>query len=190
MTIRTAETHGRASLRWAIPTTLNRNPAYRHNLINNLFMKRFLIPALLTIAFAQSAHAQMTPEEREERLRAHRAAVYTRVLNLTSEEAEHFWPIYNEYLDRREQAQQNLRTGKKLDLMSDAEVEDQIKRYFESRQKDIDLERDLYQRLTKVLPQRKIAKLVAAEREFRESIVQQIQQARQERKENRLNRRN
>ena len=102
---------------------------------------------------------------------------------MTPEEAQGFWPVYNEYADKREQTQQDLRGGKQLDQMSDAEVEDQIKRHFEMKQRELELERDAYQKLRKVLPLRKIAKLPAAEREFRESLVKKLQEARERKME-------
>jgi hypothetical protein len=155
----------------------------------NITMRHFLCTVLMVSVFGTLAQAQVDPEKREARLAAFRAEVFTRVLNLTPEEAQNFWPIYNEFADRREQAQQDLRPGKQLDQMSDAEVEDQIKRHFEMKQRELDLEREAYQKLRKVLPLRKVAKLPMAEREFRESLVKKLQEARerkQERQQNRL----
>jgi hypothetical protein len=62
--------------------------------------------------------------------------------------------------------------------MTDAEVEEQIKRHFEKKQRELDLEKELYQKLRKVLPVRKIVKLPAAEREFREALVKRLQENR------------
>jgi len=152
-------------------------------------MKHFIITALIVSAFGTLARAQVDPEKREARLAAFRAEVFTRVLNLSPEEAQGFWPVYNEFSEKREQVQQELRPAKQLDQMSDAEVEDQIKRHFDMKQREIDLERDAYQKLRKVLPIRKIAKLPSAEREFRESLVKKLQEARErkmERQQNRL----
>lgn len=142
-------------------------------------MRHFLLTALVAIAFGTIAQAQPDPEKREARLAAFRAEVFTRVLNLTPEEAQGFWPLYNEFADKREQAQQELRPAKQLDQMSDPEVEDQIKRHFEMKQRELDLERDFYQKVRKVLALRKIAKLPMAEREFRESLVKKLQEARE-----------
>ena len=149
----------------------------------NITMKYFFNTVLMVCVFGTMAQAQVDPEKREARLAAFRAEVFTRVLNLTPEEAQGFWPVYNEYADKREQTQQDLRGGKQLDQLSDAEVEDQIKRHFEMKQRELELERDAYQKLRKVLPLRKIAKLPAAEREFRESLVKKLQEARERKME-------
>lgn len=91
-----------------------------------------------------------------DRVRVLRAEVYARVLNLTPEEAEKFWPIFNEYAENKESLQKQLRSEGDLDGMSDQEVEDYVKKYFEVRQKEFDLEKDLVQKLRKVLPVRKM----------------------------------
>lgn len=154
----------------------------------NITMRQLLFTALLIGTFSTLVQAQIDPEKREARLAAFRAEVFTRVLNLSPEEAQGFWPIYNEFADKREQAQQDMRSGKQLDQMNESEVEDQIKRHFEMKQRDLDLEREAYQKLRKVLPPRKIAKLPLAEREFRESLVKKLQEARERKMERQPNR--
>lgn len=122
-----------------------------------------------------------------DRIKALRAEVYTRVLNLSPEEAEKFWPVFNEYAENKENLQKQLKPEGDLDGMSDQEVEDYVKKYFEIRQKEFDLEKDLVAKLRKVLPIRKIAKLPKAEREFRESLLKRLQELRERRQELRKN---
>lgn len=142
----------------------------------------FLIFTLFLSGAALRAQ-EFDPDKRDERLKAYRVAIFTEVLRLTSEEAQGFWPVYNEYQEKRDKLQDDLRPKKQLDAMSDNEVEDQVKRHFELRQRELDLEKDLYQNLRKVLPLRKIAKLPAAEREFRERLLIKLQEARAKRQE-------
>jgi len=144
-------------------------------------MKKLLLFALIFNASIGVAIAQIDTDRRDERLAQYRAEVFTRVLKLTSEEAQGFWPLYNEFLDKREQLQQSYNPIKQEDQMSDSEVEEHIKRYFERKQRDLDLEKDLNQKLRKVLPVRKIAKIPMAEREFREALIKKLQENRQKR---------
>jgi len=144
-------------------------------------MKKLMLIAILVNVCTSMALAQIDPDKRDERLAAYRAEVYSRVLRLTGEEAQGFWPVYNDFLDRREQIQNEFNTTKQEDQMSDAEVEDLIRRHFEKKQRDLDLEKDLYQKLRKVLPARKIAKIPLAERDFRESLVKKLQENRRKR---------
>ena len=147
-------------------------------------MKRLFLIAVITSVFAGLVQGQ---DNMADRVRALRAEVYTRVLNLNSEEAEKFWPIFNEYADNKETLQKQLKPEGDLDGMSDQEVEEYVKKYFDVRQKEFDLEKDLVQKLRKVLPVRKIAKLPKAEREFRESLLKRLQELREKRQERRKN---
>lgn len=141
--------------------------------------------SLLIIGCCTTLDAQPNAERRSERVQALRIAIFTEVLQLTPEEAQGFWPIYNEYLDKREALVQQYRPAKQLDAMSDAEVEEQIKLHFEQQQRELDLEKEVFQKLRKVLPLRKIAKIPQAEREFRESLLKKLQEAREQRRQGR-----
>lgn len=146
-----------------------------------VLMKNILF-SLLFVATCAVAWAQPgNPGERDERIQSYRIAVYTEVLQLTPEEAQNFWPLYNEYTDKREAMQRELRGGRQIDGMSDAEVETYIQKFYDVRQRELDLEKELGQKLRKVLPVRKIAKLPMAEREFREALVKKLQEKRQQR---------
>jgi hypothetical protein len=145
-------------------------------------MKNILI-TLLFAATCTTVWAQQPGNagDRDERIQAYRIAVYTEVLQLTPEEAQNFWPLYNEYTDKREAMQRELRGGRQIDGMSDTEVENYIQKFYDVRQRELDLEKELGQKLRKVLPARKIAKLPMAEREFREALVKKLQEARENR---------
>jgi hypothetical protein len=146
-------------------------------------MKRILIFALFIGLFSGSLCAQHNNERRDEKIKAFRIAIFTEKLNLTSKEAESFWPVYNEFLTNREALNEQMKPGKQLDSMSDAEVEEQIKKHFERQTKELDLERELYQKLRNILPARKIAKLPLAERQFRESLIQKVKEKREKKEQ-------
>jgi hypothetical protein len=148
-------------------------------------MKKYLIVALALFCSFNAATAQHGSERREERIKAFRIAIYTEKLNLTSEEAQAFWPIYNEFVDKRDVLQDQAKPAKRLDEMTDAELEAQIVKHLERQQKELDLEKEMITKLRKVLPLRKLAKLPTAEREFREAIFKKIQERKAEKQQDR-----
>jgi hypothetical protein len=148
-------------------------------------MKKYLIIALALICGVQIAAAQQGNERREDRIKAFRVAVFTEKLNLSAEEAQVFWPIYNEFVEKRDALNDQLRPQKRLDEMSDAELEAQIAKHFERQQKELELERDMFTKLRKVLPVRKVAQIPQAERELRESIVKRLQERKAEKMQGR-----
>lgn len=152
-------------------------------------MKYISFIILFIGTFSSVAYAQPDSDRRNENVRNLRIAIYTEVLQFTPEEAQGFWPVYNEYLDKREALVQQYKPTKQLDAMSDAEVEEEIQRHFERQQRELELEKEVVQKLRRVLPLRKIAKLPVAERQFRESILKKLQEAREQRQDRRLDRR-
>lgn len=148
-------------------------------------MKQLFSSILTCCIFCAAASAQPDPDKQGERIAAYRVAVFTEVLNLTAEEAQGFWPLFNDFQSKREQLQKQLKPSKQLESMNDAEVEEYLKKYFELKQQEVDLEKDLAQKLRKVLPVRKIAKLPVAEREFRERLVAKLKEIKERRMERR-----
>ncbi len=153
-------------------------------------MKHIFASILMSCVFCAALSAQPDPEKQHDRIAAYRVAVFTEVLNLTSEEAQGFWPVFNEFQGKREQLQKQLKPSKQLESMNDAEVEEYLKKYLELKQQEVDLEKDLTQRLRKVLPVRKIAKIPVAEREFRERLVAKLKEMKERKMERRAGGRN
>jgi hypothetical protein len=150
-------------------------------------MKKFLLIAVLLGAFGPLAFAQPDPDPMSQhpRIAQYRIAIFTEVLQLTPEEAQAFWPVYNRYLAQKENIRKSGKPAKPLDNMSDAEIEDQLKRHFETQARILELDKQLVEDLRKVLPVRKIAKLNNAEKEFRASLLKKLQEARALRQERR-----
>lgn len=143
-------------------------------------MKHLFLTALLMSLFHSLSWAQPENEPREDRMRAQRIAVYTDVLKLSSEEAQSFWPIYNQFLDEREKTQKEAKAIRR-DNLSDQEAEAQLRKHFELRQRELDLEREMVQQLRKVISVQKIVKIPEAERLFRRSVLEtaKLREARQ-----------
>lgn len=149
-------------------------------------MKKIIVLALiscLSIAMisAQPNHrgkkhkGEPTPEMRE-KMEAYRVAFYTEKLDLTVEEAQQFWPIFNEREKRLRTLKKEKRKKKKetdLDQLTDAEMQVMIDSHFDFKQQELDIQREYAAKFAKVLPMRKILKLHHVEHEFRRKILKE-----------------
>jgi hypothetical protein len=143
---------------------------------------RNLIFTLLLFGLAHTwAGAQPNGDRLRERVRAQRVAIFTEVLKLTPTEAEGFWPVYNQFLDDREAVNQQMR-ALRTENLSDKEAEEQVKKHLELLQREVDLEKDLVQRLRKVISMQKIARIPDAERQFRKTVLDKVKERRDERR--------
>jgi Spy/CpxP family protein refolding chaperone len=120
-------------------------------------------------------------EEQREKYRSMKIAYFTENLDLTPEEAQKFWPVYNNYENQKHQLMKNrrLRTmelNNNMDNLSEKEAEEIIDRHMQARQKELDVEMEFHKELKKILSPKKIMKLYITEVEFREYMLKQIRQ--------------
>jgi hypothetical protein len=144
--------------------------------MRKLFLTAFLLGLVPAFMLAQGG------EKLRERIRAQRIAIYTDVLKLTSQEAEGFWPIYNQFLEDKESINKEQKAIRR-DNLSDAEAEAQVKKHIELRQRELDLEKDLIQKLRKVISMQKIVKIPEAERQFRQTVLEKVKEKAKERRQ-------
>jgi hypothetical protein len=145
-------------------------------------MKKIIILSF-SILWAVSAFAQQNRDRVKDRVQAQRIAFITQRLNLTSEEAQQFWPIYNEYAGKLQQIRANSKPDKPIDDLSDADAEKLILSELDKESRELDLRKEYFSKLKKAISPRKIAKLYKAERDFRSELVKQLQDMKQARKQ-------
>jgi hypothetical protein len=151
-------------------------------------MKRLLQILLFLIcvvpAFAQDAEpdddGQIDPKAKD-KINAARVAYITERLGLTPEEAEKFWPVYREFVQKRQELKKEFRLAKKSGTEESKLIELDLK----IKQQELDLEKDYSGRLQKIVSAQKLITLRQAEGDFRRMLIRQIQQRqiRQERRE-------
>ncbi len=145
--------------------------------------KRILIPLFIVllvcthhISLAQNGARKL---EKKENIEAMKIAFITQKLDLTPEEAQQFWPIYNQYSDktmelRKKRRQDNREARQNFDELSDKEVEQLVNNDLAIRQKELDLQKEYNEKFKAVLPIKKVAKLYAAEEQFKVVLINKL----------------
>lgn len=121
----------------------------------------------------------------QQRLEAQRIAFITNKLELTPEESQQFWPLFNQYKQEEKTLRESVKRPGSLSSASDEAIEAYLLAELNMEEKQIDLKRQYLQKLKEVLPIRKIARLNMAERQFKEWVIDQmkeLQSRRQQRK--------
>ena len=140
---------------------------------------KFIFSILFSIVFLTAASAQSNShEEKMKKIEALKAAFITKKLDLTPEESQRFWPVYNEYQKTlselyRKKRQNYTREGgiPKKNLTDDLDIDTKI---LNTRKKYRD-------EFSKVLPSSKVTALSQAEREFREELIKELGERRRHR---------
>jgi hypothetical protein len=144
-------------------------------------MKKINFHSILILSICLSGmiagHAQ--PDRPvEERIEAQRIAFITQRVNLSPEEAQAFWPIYNEYRTKEKKLRENRMVREDILEMEEKEAAEYLGRMLDLEQEELNLKKDYTQKLKSVLSARKILRFYAAERMFKERLLQAMHQRR------------
>ena len=120
-----------------------------------------------------------------ERLESFKIAHITEELALTTEEAQRFWPVYNEYtdeLDEHRLAHEALKKRVRQEMLASGEerLEKMADRFLASTGKKFAIQQRFHERFKEVLPIRKVILLYKAEEEFNQRIITEIAKRRME----------
>ncbi|MFD2890107.1 hypothetical protein [Chitinophaga cymbidii] len=151
-----------------------------------------LLILLLVSAPAALAQEQGKPQQaqsKQDKIKSLEIAYISRELDLTPEEAQKFWPLYNKYTrevneliaERKRRAQELKGKPRTDDKVAEAALDKELG--YEKRM--IDIKTRYKQEFLKAIPARKVGILYRSEREFRNMMIRQMK----ERRENKMMRR-
>jgi len=129
------------------------------------------------IAQYRGDYARNQPDRRQ-KIETYKIGFITEKLNLTPQEAQKFWPVYNEYQAKKQDIQKSM-AGKYKDYRFSKEATEKqatelIDSSLNEMQANLNLTRDYYEKLKAILPPQKIVLLFNAERQFRRELLQRL----------------
>ena len=142
--------------------------------------KSFIISALLFggLAGGSTAWAQDGGRkgDRLGQLENAKIAFITNRVSLTQEQAQKFWPVYNEFSTKRRELNKSARLLRRdiTESMSDAQIRDNITQSFALRQQELTLEKDYFDKFQKFISLRQVAQLLNAERDFTREVIKRV----------------
>ncbi len=119
-------------------------------------------------------------KEKKEQIKALKVAFFSTELDLTTTEAERFWPIYNSYDDKQfELRHQKMKTYMRrmsdgsLDKITEKEANTFLAQMEETEEELFLVRKKFMQNVRTILPAVKIVKLKKAEEDFNRKLLQQ-----------------
>ena len=148
--------------------------------MNAIHHKFFLLAGLLLAALSFStsdAHAQQRRNEEEmKKIQDAKVAIITNRLSLTPEQSKDFWPIYNEFSQKKREMNRSMRQiikGKGI-TASDDQAMNSLKEVQDLKQKQVELEKEYQDRFLTVISAKQLTELYSAERDFNEMLLQRL----------------
>ena len=157
------------------------------NSYNTSIMKRGLI--ILAVVLTLPLPRSYAQNPNLEKFSTYKIGFFTKKMNLTSQEAEKFWPVYNDY-----QKQKNLIQREKIMLIRDfnqnesflddnqlTEMGDKLIKYISD---ESSLAVAFHRKIKELLPPAKVIKYYQAENQYKIQLMKELQENRQQRRGN------
>ena len=118
--------------------------------------------------------------DRKDRIKALKTAFITERLDLSSAEAEKFWPIYNAYetkmegIRKGERREIHMKLKGGLESISESEASALIDKSIAYREKEIANRKLLIQDLSSAISAKKIIRLIKAEDDFKRKLLERM----------------
>ncbi|MGB3181872.1 MAG: Spy/CpxP family protein refolding chaperone [Cyclobacteriaceae bacterium] len=144
-------------------------------------MKRLVLITLLLITATTAFSQRRGGGESREKLEAARIAIITERLSLTPEQAQRFWPVFNEFEEKRKTLRRSMMESKRnLDPgnVSDAEAEKLLDKWIETRQTEVKLEADYLEKFKSILSSKQVLALISVEDELRRRLLRRLNERR------------
>lgn len=146
---------------------------------------RFYAAALAAFALLSISNAQAQPQHKnngwQERIQSEKIAFLTVELNLSPEEAQVFWPVYNKIAAEKKELNKAVKTSYKAllealnsDTATDKEIDKLLDDYLAAKQANKEAGKGDVKEFRKVLSSKKVAKLYIAEENFRRQQLQKM----------------
>ena len=141
---------------------------------------RKLLPLLLLFVSVSFYAQGESMQEKKEKIKTLKVAFFTTELDLTTNEAEKFWPLYNTFDDKQfELRHQKMRAFMKrmsdgsLDKITEKEANNFLVQMEDTEEELFLLRKKFTLNLRKILPSVKIIKLRKAEEDFNRKLLHQ-----------------
>ena len=149
------------------------------NKIKNMDLKK-LYPIFFLLLSLNFYGQSDNFKDKKEKIKAMKVAFLTTELDLTSNEAEKFWPLYNTFDDKQfELRHQKMKSyfkrmqGDNLDKLSEKEASALLDQMQDCDEDLFNLRKKFISNLKEILPSIKIIKLKKAEEDFNRKLLQQ-----------------
>jgi Spy/CpxP family protein refolding chaperone len=119
---------------------------------------------------------QQERQERFQKIQNYKISYLTGKLNLSPEQAQKFWPLYNQYEGERHKLRRQTRIFRddKLATVPEQELREKLNIRLAMQQNMLDLDKQYMDRFLKVITVRQLAVLYRSEEEFPRLLLEKL----------------
>jgi len=152
--------------------------AHNRHMIRNILL---IIGVFLIVLPDNNLMAQITRAEKQENLQQQKVNFFTENLQLTAAESTRFWPVYNDYQNRRDKIARDRNTLLKYfeankDNLTDTEAGELIAKYLGFQKQETELLESYTKRFQEILPAKKVMRIYQVELDFKKWLLENLRQ--------------
>jgi len=141
-------------------------------------MKKIIFIILVVVTFTGlKAQNCKNRQEMRKRFEAQKVAYITQELDLSPEESQKFWPLYNEMNKKIYEAKRERMLKKKLfdvESKSDKEILAKCDKMLQAEITMGLIKKEYYDKFKKILPAKKVFRLLSVERDFQRKLLNKL----------------
>lgn len=149
------------------------------NIGTRIMNKIWVVIILLTLSV--SVHAQ--DADTRKKIESAKIALISERLGLSPEDAQRFWPIYNEYSAKRHENRMEFNKARRNfdpQKATEQETQDMLKLGRRVKEKQLTLDKEYSERMLKVINAKQLMSLHNAERDFKKMLLNRLEQRRRQ----------
>ena len=137
---------------------------------------RTIILFNLLILYSLNSFAQLDKQEKLKKLQEQKIEFFTKRLELTSQESRKFWPVYNDYQNRKNLISQERKNTviyfmENSENIGEEETADLLDKYINYQKKETKLLEVYTNKFREFLPEKKVIKVFILEVQFRQWLL-------------------
>lgn len=147
-------------------------------------MKQLFVPFALCIAFLFAGSFDLSaqgkqPKPKRERVKQLKIAYFTEQLDLSTEQAEKFWPIYNEMTEKIKTKKKEARIAAEslkndAGTLTDDEFKTKAQTALDATIEEAKLKKEYHEKIAAVIGYKKAAKLLSLEAQFKRELLKRL----------------
>lgn len=146
-----------------------------HNKLQNLI----LLMAFALFSFHGISQTDDARQSKKDKIEQLKIAFITQELDLSTEEAEKFWPVYNDMNDALTEEKKARRTKAKelkdnFETLSEEEIKKKTTAILDSEIKEATLKKEHTEKIAKVIGYKKAVQLLNVEKRFKQELLKKL----------------
>lgn len=147
------------------------------------FLKSFILIVTICVAGLNSyGQATQTKSEKEQEIKSQKIAFFTDKIGLTADEAQVFWPIYNDYWAKKNKIVADRKDkmtffADNINKLSNDEMIKYADQYIHYEMELAELLDEYHIKFKEILPIEKVMKIYLADYEFKTYLLKRIRES-------------